>query len=121
MFNAVANAVEARMEPSHTDGTVAESNPQHHRAPEAPDGPREKMLALTWQGVNKVEMQQCDVPVLINDHDIIIKVTGTTGEPAEWPANAEQRLTRNIFSLRLGPAPLPRRTARDEEARYSWT
>jgi hypothetical protein len=88
MFNAVANAVEARMAPSHTDGTVPEANPEHQPAPEAPDGPREKMLALTWQGVNKVEMQQCDVPVLINDHDVIINITGTTGELAELAGEA---------------------------------
>ncbi|WP_210505246.1 zinc-dependent alcohol dehydrogenase [Naasia sp. SYSU D00057] len=36
------------------------------------------MKAVTWQGVNKVGVEEVDEPTLLNEHDILVKVTLTT-------------------------------------------
>jgi D-arabinose 1-dehydrogenase-like Zn-dependent alcohol dehydrogenase len=36
------------------------------------------MKALAWMGKNKVEMIECPKPKIIEDRDVIIKITGST-------------------------------------------
>jgi len=40
--------------------------------------PNEKMLALTWQGKNSVAVSEVAKPKILEDGDVIIKVTGST-------------------------------------------
>ncbi|KAK8204374.1 hypothetical protein M8818_005103 [Zalaria obscura] len=40
--------------------------------------PNETMKALAWMGKNKVEMIECPKPKVIEDRDVILKVTGST-------------------------------------------
>ncbi|KAI9660051.1 MAG: hypothetical protein M1821_001403 [Bathelium mastoideum] len=40
--------------------------------------PSEKMKALAWMGKNKVEVVECPKPKVIEDRDVILKVTGST-------------------------------------------
>ncbi|KAI9704020.1 MAG: hypothetical protein M1820_005641 [Bogoriella megaspora] len=40
--------------------------------------PSEKMLALTWQGKNSVKVVECPKPKVVEDRDVILKVTGST-------------------------------------------
>lgn len=36
------------------------------------------MKALAWMGKNKVEMIECPKPKVIEDRDVILKITGST-------------------------------------------
>jgi len=64
----------------HTGDATTEqnmSNPARDRAKYAdPDG--ETMLALTWQGKNTVQVQETPKPAILEDTDVIVKVTGST-------------------------------------------
>ena len=40
--------------------------------------PSVKMKALAWMGKGKVEMIECPKPKVIEDRDVILKVTGST-------------------------------------------
>ena len=38
----------------------------------------ERMLALTWMGKNSVDVVECPKPKVLEDRDVILKVTGST-------------------------------------------
>ncbi len=40
--------------------------------------PTENMKALAWMGKNTVEMIDCPKPAIIEDRDVILKITGST-------------------------------------------
>lgn len=40
--------------------------------------PTETMKALVWQGKNKVEVVETPRPIVVEDRDVILKVTGST-------------------------------------------
>ena len=64
----------------HTGDATTEqnmTNPARDRAKYGdPDG--ETMLALTWQGKNSVQVQETPKPAILEDTDVIVKVTGST-------------------------------------------
>jgi len=53
------------------------TNPARDRAKYA-DPSGEKMKALVWMGKNKVEVQEVPKPRVVEDRDVILKVTGST-------------------------------------------
>jgi len=61
-----------------TNATIAQdvSNPASY--PEAADPSGEKMKALVWMGKNKVEVIEAPKPRVMEDRDVVIKVTGST-------------------------------------------
>ncbi|KAL8679410.1 MAG: hypothetical protein Q9186_004287 [Xanthomendoza sp. 1 TL-2023] len=73
-----ANAVEKAI--GHVEGGVTEqnmTNPERDReAYGDPSG--EKMKALVWMGKNSVEVVETLKPKIIEDRDVILKVTGST-------------------------------------------
>ena len=63
----------------HQDNAVTEqdvTNPARDRAKYG--HPTETMLALTWQGSNKVQVIEVPKPVVVEERDVILKVTGST-------------------------------------------
>lgn len=63
----------------HDDNNVTAqdiTNPGFERAKYG--DPNEKMKALAWMGKNKVEMIECPKPKIMEDRDVILKVTGST-------------------------------------------
>ncbi|CCX05357.1 Similar to Uncharacterized zinc-type alcohol dehydrogenase-like protein YbdR; acc. no. P77316 [Pyronema omphalodes CBS 100304] len=76
-LNAASHLVEKALG-HNTDDTSATSgigNPARDNAAH-PSG--EKMKALAWMGKNDVRIIETDKPSLVDPHDVIIKVTGTT-------------------------------------------
>lgn len=80
-MNAAANLAERQMG-DVPEGTAAKgdiSNPGDPAYSDiAADSSGAKMQALTWQGKNSVQMEETSKPAIINDEDVVIKVTGTT-------------------------------------------
>ncbi|PVF94887.1 GroES-like protein [Serendipita vermifera] len=78
-MNAAANAAEKLMRKREagadvvTDVSNPASNPQKYADPSG-----EKMQALAWMGANDVQMVESLKPKLLNDGDVIVKVTGST-------------------------------------------
>ncbi|KAK5014804.1 hypothetical protein LTR16_000872 [Cryomyces antarcticus] len=63
----------------HGDNAITEqdvTNPARNR--EKYGDPTENMQALVWMGKNKVEMTTCPKPKVIEDRDVILKITGST-------------------------------------------
>lgn len=64
----------------HGDNAVTAqdvTNPGRERERYAhPSG--EKMKALAWMGKNKVEVVECPRPALVEDTDVILRITGST-------------------------------------------
>lgn len=76
-MNAASNILENIL-PGESKETSTEthiSNPSQHSGAGVSG---ETMLALTWQGKNSVAVQEVAKPALINDDDVILKVTGAT-------------------------------------------
>lgn len=72
-------AAKAEQAIGHGDNAVTAqdvTNPGKDRA--AYGDPTENMKALVWMGKNTVEMQECPKPKIIEDKDVILKVTGST-------------------------------------------
>ena len=73
-----ANLVEKAL--GHTGDAITEqdmSNPERDPQKYAdPDG--EKMQALVWNGKNSVQLKECPKPRILEDTDVIVKVTGST-------------------------------------------
>ncbi|KAK6349494.1 hypothetical protein TWF696_005778 [Orbilia brochopaga] len=74
MANAAAKLVERHLG-EYPEGTAAHAGLSNYDS-ENPSG--QKMLALTWQGKNKVKVIETAKPRLIDDTDAIVRVTGTT-------------------------------------------
>lgn len=78
-MNAAANTLEHAMRKGEgqahvtTDVANPAANPEKYADPSG-----EKMRALAWQGVNDVQMVESLKPRIINDHDVVVKVTGST-------------------------------------------
>ena len=72
-------AAKAEQAIGHGDNAVTEqdvTNPARNR--EKYGDPTENMKALAWMGKNTVEVIDCPKPKVIEDRDVIIKVTGST-------------------------------------------
>jgi len=76
-MNALSNVAEKVLggHPTSIQGDV--SNPGNDNSKWA-DPSGEKMQALVWLGKNNVAMEQVPKPALIDDQDVILKVTGST-------------------------------------------
>jgi hypothetical protein len=61
--------------PGVTDTTPV-SNPSKDQPFKTRSG--EKMKALAWEGKNTVKIVEADKPSLVDPHDVILKVTGST-------------------------------------------
>ncbi|KAI4245170.1 MAG: hypothetical protein L6R42_010259, partial [Xanthoria sp. 1 TBL-2021] len=73
-----ANVLEKAM--GHVEGGVTEqnmTNPDRDREKYG-DPSGEKMKALVWNGKNSVEVVETHKPKIIEDRDVILKVTGST-------------------------------------------
>ncbi|PSN66610.1 S-glutathione dehydrogenase [Corynespora cassiicola Philippines] len=71
-------AAQAEYAIGHGDNAVTAqdiTNPAHH---EGAGDPSVKMKALAWMGKNKVEIVESPKPKVIEDNDVIVKVTGST-------------------------------------------
>ncbi|KAJ3167614.1 hypothetical protein HDU88_002060 [Geranomyces variabilis] len=76
-MNAIASLIDKKMDrPAGLDTTTG-SNPSKNPDLLA-DPSHEKMRALVWKGKNKVEVTDCLKPKVVDEHDVVIKVTGTT-------------------------------------------
>jgi len=60
----------------HTDGAVTQQDVSTYTGDLGKEGTT--MKALTWQGKNKVEVIDVPRPKILEDGDVILKVTGTT-------------------------------------------
>jgi hypothetical protein len=73
-------AFKAEQALGHGDNAVTEQDvagtPAFNR--EQYGDPSEKMKALSWQGKGNVQVVECPKPKVIEDHDVILKVTGST-------------------------------------------
>ena len=72
-------AAKAEQAIGHGDNAVTiqdVTNPARDR--EAYGDPNINMKALAWMGKNKVEMIDCPKPKIIEDRDVILKITGST-------------------------------------------
>ncbi|KAH6676364.1 chaperonin 10-like protein [Halenospora varia] len=74
-----ASVVEQKVLGHNTNATTAQdiTNPARDRAKYA-DPSGEKMKALVWLGKNTVEVQEVPKPRVVEDRDVILKVTGST-------------------------------------------
>jgi threonine dehydrogenase-like Zn-dependent dehydrogenase len=75
---------------SQAAGKAKHVIPQGHNAATAQDvsnpsrdrdrygDPLETMKALAWMGKNKVQVIECPKPKIIEDRDVILKITGST-------------------------------------------
>ena len=73
-----ANYVEKAV--GHDDNAITEqnvSNPERDRQKYG-DPSGEMMKALCWMGKNSVEVREVPKPRIIEDRDVILKVTGST-------------------------------------------
>ncbi|EME46109.1 hypothetical protein DOTSEDRAFT_70193 [Dothistroma septosporum NZE10] len=73
-------AAKAEQYIGHDDNATTEqnlTNPDRDRKKYA-DPSGEKMQALAWMGKNTVEMIECPKPRVIEDKDVILKITGST-------------------------------------------
>ncbi|EWC45656.1 hypothetical protein DRE_05217 [Drechslerella stenobrocha 248] len=78
MANTAANAVEKQLG-EYEEGTAAKAGVNNYGIRhEFADPSGEKMLAVVWEGKNKVKVVETSKPRIINDADAIVKVTGTT-------------------------------------------
>lgn len=71
-------AAQAEYAIGHGDNAVTAqdiTNPAYH---EGAGDPSVKMKALAWMGKNKVEIIESPKPKVIEDNDVIVKVTGST-------------------------------------------
>jgi len=71
MMNAAANAVESRIKTEPTTVTTDVNNYKEHPG-------HGTIKALAWMGKNSVEVIETPAPSIIDDHDVIVKVTGST-------------------------------------------
>lgn len=97
-----ANLVETAI--GHTGEATTEqnvSNPARDRQKYA-DPSGETMKALVWMGKNSVEVVNAPKPRILEDTDVIVKVTGST-------------------VLRKRSTSSPRRHYSDAERRHPWT
>lgn len=62
----------------HDDNAVTQQDITNPNQDPAFGDPNEKMLALAWMGKNKVEMIEVPKPSIVEDKDVILKVTGST-------------------------------------------
>ncbi|GAA6059613.1 hypothetical protein JCM10212_005112 [Sporobolomyces blumeae] len=74
-MNAASKILEKMLPNPQGLDTTAVANPDNN--PEYADQ-GEKMKALVWEGKNKVNVREVSKPKLVDDHDILIKVTGST-------------------------------------------
>lgn len=76
-MNAASNLLEKILPGEHkqTSTETGINNPSLHNGAGVPG---ETMLALTWQGKGSVAVQEVAKPAIINDDDVILKVTGAT-------------------------------------------
>jgi len=72
-------ALKAEQALGHGDNAITEqdvANPALNR--EKYGDPSNQMVALTWQGKNSVKIMEVPKPKVIEDRDVILKVTGST-------------------------------------------
>jgi len=62
----------------HDDNAVTQQDITNTSKDAAFGDSSEKMLALAWMGKNKVEMVEIPKPKIVEDKDVILKVTGST-------------------------------------------
>lgn len=72
--NAASNAAQAVL----GDMPTTTTNKHTDLTSEEASAKGETMMALTWQGKGKVEMKEMPKPKIMEDHDALIKVTGST-------------------------------------------
>ncbi|GAA5917216.1 hypothetical protein JCM8208_002639 [Rhodotorula glutinis] len=75
-MNAAANAIERTMEDPKTSIHNEISNPSIQTEGADPSG--EEMISLVWNGKMKVAVENARKPKVVDDKDIVLKVTGTT-------------------------------------------
>ncbi|GAA5922101.1 uncharacterized protein JCM15063_003186 [Sporobolomyces koalae] len=76
-MNAASKLVERMMKDPEGLDTTAGANPDNsEKLADTESG--ETMKALCWMSKNKVEVKEVKKPSLVDDHDIVIKVTGST-------------------------------------------
>lgn len=92
------------------------TNPGRERAKYG--DPNETMKALVWMGKNKVEVIDCPKPKIMEDRDVILKVTGST------VCGSDLHLLHGKFHLHeclCFNLIMPRRQRdRNAEGRYPW-
>jgi hypothetical protein len=59
----------------HDDSSILQQDIANY---EQTGDPNETMKALVWMGKNKVEVHDVKKPKIVEDGDVILKVTGTT-------------------------------------------
>jgi threonine dehydrogenase-like Zn-dependent dehydrogenase len=69
-MQAIANAFQSYTGPA--PGNIVENTYKVR------EGGEKGMKALTWQGTNNVRVEDCDIPEITQDTDVILKVTATT-------------------------------------------
>ncbi|GAA5995131.1 uncharacterized protein JCM10292_004554 [Rhodotorula paludigena] len=75
-MNAAANAIEKQMQDPPHEVTAEIVNPSLSKEGAEPSG--EKMKALVWNSKMKVALEEANKPKVVDDKDIVLKVTGTT-------------------------------------------
>ncbi|KAK4699319.1 hypothetical protein P7C70_g6945, partial [Phenoliferia sp. Uapishka_3] len=77
VMNAAAKVVEDKMAPQEGVPTSHVSNPSNEPDKFA-DPSGDTMQALAWQARNKVEMVEAKKPKLVDEEDVLLRVTGST-------------------------------------------
>lgn len=77
MANPVAKAIDTALGDFPGIPTSHESNPSN-QPEEFGDEHGEKMQALAWQSANSVKIVEALKPKIVDAHDVVLKVTGST-------------------------------------------
>lgn len=75
-MNAASNFIDKKLPTPDVD-TTSGANPSNNPDLLA-DPSGEKMQALIWHGKNDVRMGEALKPKVVDDHDIVLRVTGST-------------------------------------------
>lgn len=125
-MNAAANLLEKHIGPHPDATTEANANPSNDPDKFA-DPSGETMKALAWMGKNKVEIVEALKPKLVDETDVVLKVTGSTvcGECRVRSFCTSKSVEADVgifffFFVRLGSPSLARSSPRDAEGRHPW-